>query len=113
MGTRIGIGEVLMATAVPPTDVAMEQALKSMQDTQHRALLLQARAGAMRRQQRGLQDAMQRLQNQHKRLQDIERSASGVQRPALASLGRQTFSLETPVLCTDPFLGSRILNSTP
>ncbi|KAI5214253.1 HAUS augmin-like complex subunit 5 isoform X1 [Manis pentadactyla] len=65
----------LMEQETEAQDVAMEQALKSMQDIQHRALLLRARAGAMRRQQRGLQDAMQRLQNQHKRLQDIERKA--------------------------------------
>ena len=59
--------------------MAMEQNLQSMQDTQRRALLLRAQAGAMRRQQRELQDPMQRLQNQLKRLQDIERWASGVQ----------------------------------
>lgn len=54
-------------------DMAMAQALQSIQDTQRRALLLRAQAGAMRRQQRGLQDPMQRLQNQLKRLQDVER----------------------------------------
>ncbi|OWK15734.1 HAUS5 [Cervus elaphus hippelaphus] len=64
-----------MATPVPLTDIAMEQNLQSVQDTQRRALLLRAQAGAMRRQQRGLQDPMQRLQNQLKRLQDIERKA--------------------------------------
>ncbi|XP_036688668.1 HAUS augmin-like complex subunit 5 isoform X9 [Balaenoptera musculus] len=56
-------------------DMAMEQALQSMQDTQRRALLLRAQAGAMRRQQRGLQGPMQQLQNQLKHLQDIERKA--------------------------------------
>ncbi|XP_007165199.1 HAUS augmin-like complex subunit 5 isoform X5 [Balaenoptera acutorostrata] len=56
-------------------DMAMEQGLQSMQDTQRRALLLRAQAGAMRRQQRGLQGPMQQLQNQLKHLQDIERKA--------------------------------------
>ncbi|XP_068384626.1 HAUS augmin-like complex subunit 5 isoform X3 [Eschrichtius robustus] len=56
-------------------DMAMEQALQSMQDTQRRALLLRAQAGAMRRQRRGLQGPMQQLQNQLKHLQDIERKA--------------------------------------
>lgn len=56
-------------------DVAMTQTLQSLKDTQHRALLLQAQAGAVRRQQRGLQDPMQRLQNQLKRLQDMQRKA--------------------------------------
>ncbi|KAB0394191.1 hypothetical protein E2I00_015257, partial [Balaenoptera physalus] len=67
--------KVLMAAPVPLTDMAMEQALQSMQDTQRRALLLRAQAGAMRRQQRGLQGPMQQLQNQLKHLQDIERKA--------------------------------------
>ncbi|XP_057389279.1 HAUS augmin-like complex subunit 5 isoform X3 [Balaenoptera acutorostrata] len=57
-------------------DMAMEQGLQSMQDTQRRALLLRAQAGAMRRQQRGLQGPMQQLQNQLKHLQDIERNLS-------------------------------------
>ncbi|XP_058386828.1 HAUS augmin-like complex subunit 5 isoform X1 [Diceros bicornis minor] len=57
-------------------DIAMEQALQSMQDTQRRALLLRAQARAMRRQQRGLQDPVQRLQNQLRRLQDTERDPS-------------------------------------
>ncbi|XP_021067935.1 HAUS augmin-like complex subunit 5 [Mus pahari] len=56
-------------------DVAMTQTLQSLKDTQHRALLLQAQAGAVRRQHRGLQDPMQRLQNQLKRLQDMKRKA--------------------------------------
>ncbi|XP_022441991.1 HAUS augmin-like complex subunit 5 isoform X1 [Delphinapterus leucas] len=56
-------------------DMAMEQALQSMQDTQRRALLLRAQAGAMQRQQRGLQGPIQQLQNQLKHLQDIERKA--------------------------------------
>lgn len=62
-----------MAAPVPLTDMAMEQALQSMQDTQRRALLLRAQAGAMQRQQRGLQGPIQQLQNQLKHLQDIER----------------------------------------
>ncbi|XP_060144751.1 HAUS augmin-like complex subunit 5 isoform X1 [Globicephala melas] len=56
-------------------DMAMEQALQSVQDTQRRALLLRAQAGAMQRQQRVLQGPMQQLQNQLKHLQDIERKA--------------------------------------
>lgn len=56
-------------------DAAVEQAVQSVRDTQRRAVLLRAQAGAMRRQQRGLQDPMQRLQNQLSRLQDIERKA--------------------------------------
>ncbi|XP_032470364.1 HAUS augmin-like complex subunit 5 isoform X4 [Phocoena sinus] len=55
--------------------MAMERALQSMQDTQRRALLLRAQAGAMQRQQRGLQGPIQQLQNQLKHLQDIERKA--------------------------------------
>lgn len=62
---------------VPPTEIAMEQVLQSMQDTQRHALLLRAQAGAMRRQQRGLQRPLQWLQNQLRLLQDIERWASG------------------------------------
>ena len=69
------VTKVLTAIPVPPTDVAMTQTLQSLKDTQHRALLLQAQAGAVRRQQRGLQDPMQRLQNQLKRLQDMQRKA--------------------------------------
>lgn len=64
-----------MAAPVPLTDMAMEQALQSVQDTQRRALLLRAQAGAMQRQQGGLQGPMQQLQNQLKHLQDIERKA--------------------------------------
>ena len=56
-------------------DVAMTQTLQNLKDTQHRALLLQAQAGAVQRQPRGLQDPMQRLQNQLKRLQDMQRKA--------------------------------------
>ncbi|XP_030153923.1 HAUS augmin-like complex subunit 5 [Lynx canadensis] len=66
----------LMEQETEAQDMAMEQALQSIQDTQRRALLLRAQAGAMRRQQRGLQDPVQRLQNQLKRLQDIERKAT-------------------------------------
>uniref|UniRef100_A0A452S400 HAUS augmin like complex subunit 5 n=1 Tax=Ursus americanus TaxID=9643 RepID=A0A452S400_URSAM len=65
----------LMEQETEAQDMALEQALQSMQDTQRRALLLRAQAGAMRRQQRGLQDPVQRLQNQLRRLQDIERKA--------------------------------------
>lgn len=90
-----------MATPVPLTDIAMEQNLQSVQDTQRRALLLRAQAGAMRRQQRGLQDPMQRLQNQLKRLQDIERWASGIQGASLTRLGIQT-SLETQCFARTP-----------
>uniref|UniRef100_A0A8D0MZD7 HAUS augmin like complex subunit 5 n=1 Tax=Sus scrofa TaxID=9823 RepID=A0A8D0MZD7_PIG len=75
MGSRTGLGKVLMSTSVPLTDMAMEQAVQRMQDTQRRALLLRAQAGVIRRQQRVLQDPTQRLQNQLKRLQDIERKA--------------------------------------
>ncbi|XP_036895518.1 HAUS augmin-like complex subunit 5 isoform X2 [Sturnira hondurensis] len=75
MGSRTGVGEVLMAMPIPHTDIAMEQALQSMQDTQRHALLLRAQAGAMRRQQRGLQQPMQWLQNQLRHLQDMERKA--------------------------------------
>ncbi|XP_044112275.1 HAUS augmin-like complex subunit 5 [Neovison vison] len=65
----------LMEQETEAQDMALEQALQNIQDTQRRALLLQAQAGAMRRQQRGLQDPVQRLQNQLRRLQDIERKA--------------------------------------
>ena len=68
-----------MAMPVPHTDVAMEQALQSMRDTQRHALLLRAQAGAMQRQQRGLQHPMQWLQNQLKHLQDMERWVSSTQ----------------------------------
>ena len=90
-----------MATLVPLTDMAMEQNLQRMQDTQRRALLLRAQAGAMQRQQRELQDPMQRLQNQLKRLQDIERWASGVQGASLTRVGIQTF-LETQCSARTP-----------
>ncbi|XP_064437289.1 HAUS augmin-like complex subunit 5 isoform X2 [Mirounga angustirostris] len=65
----------LMEQETEAQDMALEQALQSIQDTQRRALLLRAQAGAMQRQQRGLQDPMQQLQNQLRRLQDIERKA--------------------------------------
>lgn len=58
------------------TDIAMTQALQSLKDTQRQTLLLQALAGAVRRQHRRLQDPMQRLQNQLKRLQDMQRWGS-------------------------------------
>lgn len=53
----------------------MEQVLQSTRDTQHRALLLQAQTGALRRQQHGLRVPLQQLQNRLSRLQDIERKA--------------------------------------
>uniref|UniRef100_A0A673VA79 HAUS augmin like complex subunit 5 n=1 Tax=Suricata suricatta TaxID=37032 RepID=A0A673VA79_SURSU len=65
----------LMERETEAQDMAMEQTLRNIQDTQRRALLLRAQAGAVRRQQRGLQDPAQRLQNQLKRLQDIEGKA--------------------------------------
>ncbi|XP_036130537.1 HAUS augmin-like complex subunit 5 isoform X1 [Molossus molossus] len=65
----------LMDQETEAQDIAMEQALQSMQDTQRHALLLRAQAGAMRRQQRGLQHPLQWVQNQLRRLQDIERKA--------------------------------------
>lgn len=76
-GQQKGYWEGTDDHSAPPTDMAMEQALQSMQDTQRHALLLRAQAGAMRRQQHGLQHPMQWLQNQLRRLQDIERWASG------------------------------------
>ncbi|XP_045438479.1 HAUS augmin-like complex subunit 5 isoform X4 [Pipistrellus kuhlii] len=63
----------LMDQETEAQDMAMEQVLQSMQDTQRHALLLRAQAGAMKRQQHGLQHPIQWLQNQLRRLQDIER----------------------------------------
>lgn len=91
------VTEVLTATSVPPIDIAMTQILQSLKDTQHRALLLQAQAGAVRRQQHGLKDPMQHLQNQLKRLQDMQRWGS-------ASLGRLDILLTNPCVLPDPFL---------
>ena len=91
------VTKVLTAIPVPPTDVAMTQTLQSLKDTQHRALLLQAQAGAVRRQQRGLQDPMQRLQNQLKHLQDMQRWGS-------ASPRRLDILLRNPCVLPDPFL---------
>ncbi|XP_031241971.1 HAUS augmin-like complex subunit 5 isoform X2 [Mastomys coucha] len=65
----------LMDQETEAQDIAMTQILQSLKDTQHRALLLQAQAGAVRRQQHGLKDPMQHLQNQLKRLQDMQRKA--------------------------------------
>ncbi|XP_051018757.1 HAUS augmin-like complex subunit 5 [Acomys russatus] len=65
----------LMDRETEAQDTAMAQTLQSLKETQHRALLLQAQAGAARRQQRGLQDPTQRLQNQLRRLQDMQRKA--------------------------------------
>ncbi|XP_063557324.1 HAUS augmin-like complex subunit 5 isoform X4 [Gorilla gorilla gorilla] len=65
----------LMERDTEAQDTAMEQARQHTQDTQRRALLLRAQAGAMRRQQHRLRDPMQRLQNQLRRLQDMERKA--------------------------------------
>ncbi|XP_055224987.1 HAUS augmin-like complex subunit 5 isoform X3 [Gorilla gorilla gorilla] len=66
----------LMERDTEAQDTAMEQARQHTQDTQRRALLLRAQAGAMRRQQHRLRDPMQRLQNQLRRLQDMERDPS-------------------------------------
>lgn len=109
MGSRTEVGEVLMATPVPSTDMAVEQVLQNMQDTQRRALLLRAQAGVMRRQQHGLQNPMQWLQNQLRRLQDTERWASGAQEPAFTTLSRHIFLRD---LCPDP-LSSTIQSSAP
>ncbi|XP_008069183.1 HAUS augmin-like complex subunit 5 [Carlito syrichta] len=65
----------LMERETEAQDVAMEQALQSMRDTQRRALLLQGQARAMRRQHRELQGSTQWLQNQLRHLQEIERKA--------------------------------------
>nr|XP_034800510.1 HAUS augmin-like complex subunit 5 isoform X2 [Pan paniscus] len=65
----------LMERDTEAQDTAMEQARQHTQDTQRRALLLRAQAGAMQRQQHRLRDPMQRLQNQLRRLQDMERKA--------------------------------------
>ncbi|KAM5296206.1 HAUS augmin-like complex subunit 5 isoform 2-T2 [Glossophaga mutica] len=65
----------LMDQETEAQDMATEQALQSMRDTQRRAVLLQAQAGAVRRQQRGLQHPMQWLQNQLRHLQDMEGKA--------------------------------------
>ncbi|GAB1291895.1 HAUS augmin-like complex subunit 5 [Apodemus speciosus] len=65
----------LMDQKTEAQDVAMTQTLQSLKNTQHQALLLQAKAGAVRRQKRGLQDPKQRLQNQLTRLQDMQRKA--------------------------------------
>ncbi|XP_052022212.1 HAUS augmin-like complex subunit 5 isoform X2 [Apodemus sylvaticus] len=65
----------LMDQKTEAQDVAMTQTLQSLKNTQLRALLLQAQAGAVQRQKRGLQDPKQRLQNQLKRLQDMQRKA--------------------------------------
>ncbi|XP_037676040.1 HAUS augmin-like complex subunit 5 isoform X2 [Choloepus didactylus] len=65
----------LMERDTEAQDVAMEQALQNMRDTQRRAFLLRAQARAVQRQRHKLQDPIQRLQNQLRRLQDIERKA--------------------------------------
>ncbi|XP_045702706.1 HAUS augmin-like complex subunit 5 isoform X3 [Phyllostomus hastatus] len=65
----------LMDQETEAQDMVMEQALQSMRDTQRCALLLRAQAGAMRRQQHGLQHPMQWLQNQLRHLQDMEKKA--------------------------------------
>uniref|UniRef100_A0A4X2LS74 HAUS augmin like complex subunit 5 n=1 Tax=Vombatus ursinus TaxID=29139 RepID=A0A4X2LS74_VOMUR len=56
-------------------DMAQELTLKQIRDAQGKALLLQARAAAARRQHRGLRDRTQRLQGQLSHLQDMERKA--------------------------------------
>ncbi|XP_076988218.1 HAUS augmin-like complex subunit 5 isoform X2 [Tamandua tetradactyla] len=65
----------LMERDTEAQDVVMEQALQNMRNTQHRALLFRAQARAIQRQQHKLRDPIQRLQNQLRRLQDIERKA--------------------------------------
>uniref|UniRef100_G1SEK7 HAUS augmin like complex subunit 5 n=1 Tax=Oryctolagus cuniculus TaxID=9986 RepID=G1SEK7_RABIT len=78
-------------------EAAVEQAVQTVRDTQRRAVLLRAQAGAMRRQQRGLQDPMQRLQNQLSRLQDIERK--GKVDVTFGPLTSASLGLEPVVLC--------------
>lgn len=68
-----------------------------MKETQHRALLLKAQARAVQRQQHGLQDPMQRLQNQTRHLQDMQRWGS-------ASPGRLGIILRDPGALPPPFL---------
>ncbi|XP_071460397.1 HAUS augmin-like complex subunit 5 [Marmota flaviventris] len=66
----------LMEREAEAQDLAVEQMLQSTRDTQYRALLLRAQAGNLRRQQHGLRVPTQQLQNQLRRLQDIERKAT-------------------------------------
>ncbi|KAM5236198.1 HAUS augmin-like complex subunit 5 [Ctenodactylus gundi] len=65
----------LMERDTETQEMATEQALQNIQDTQRRALLLQAQAGAIRRKQHELRGPTQRLQNQLRRLQDTEKKA--------------------------------------
>ncbi|KAG3255856.1 HAUS augmin-like complex subunit 5 [Ictidomys tridecemlineatus] len=69
----------LMEREAEAQDLAVEQMLQSTRDTQYRALLLRAQTGNLRRQQHGLRIPTQQLQNQLRRLQDIERWASSAQ----------------------------------
>ncbi|XP_004601065.2 HAUS augmin-like complex subunit 5 [Sorex araneus] len=65
----------LMAQETEAQDMAMEQVLQRTQDTQRRALLLRAQAGAVQRQQQVLQEPTQQLQNRLRHLQDMQRKA--------------------------------------
>ncbi|KAM4825188.1 HAUS augmin-like complex subunit 5 [Thomomys bottae] len=86
----------LMDRETETQDMATEQALQNIHDTQRRALLLQAQAGAMRKQQQGLQGPTQRLHNQLKRLQDMERKAK--MEVTFGPLTSATLALEPEVL---------------
>ena len=97
VGHKPWVREVLTAASARPTDMAMAQELQSMKETQHRALLLKAQARAVQRQQRGLQDPMQKLQNQTRHLQDMQRWGS-------ASPGRLDITLRDPGTLPAPFL---------
>ncbi|XP_012664655.1 HAUS augmin-like complex subunit 5 [Otolemur garnettii] len=93
----------LMERETETQDLAMEQVLQSIQDTQRRALLLRAKAGAMRRQQHGLREPTLRLQNQLRRLQDMERKAKVdvTFGPLTAALGLEPMVLrDTRTACT-------------
>ncbi|XP_012881681.1 PREDICTED: HAUS augmin-like complex subunit 5 [Dipodomys ordii] len=86
----------LMDQETETQNIAEEQALQSMRDTQRQALLLQAQAGAVRKQQHGLRGPMQRLHNQLKRLQDMERKAK--MEVTFGPLTSATLALEPEVL---------------
>ncbi|XP_048185640.1 HAUS augmin-like complex subunit 5 [Perognathus longimembris pacificus] len=86
----------LMDRETETQDMATEQALQSVCDTQRRALLLQAQAVAVRRQQHGLRGPAQRLHNQLKRLQDMERKAK--MEVTFGPLTSATLALEPEVL---------------
>ncbi|XP_008826248.1 HAUS augmin-like complex subunit 5 [Nannospalax galili] len=86
----------LMEHETEAQDLAMEKALQSLRDTQYQAILLRAQAGAVRRHQHGLRDPIQRLQNQLRRLQDMERKAKVD--VAFGPLMSATLALEPEVL---------------